>query len=263
MLDQAIEELKIRGYTLLRSLVPEQMRREAREALLKVYRDEAQVPRQTAEPGCLRAYNLVRRAAIFRQALQQPEVIEIVERVLGRECILHSFEARSALPGGGQQSLHRDMPFVPDFPLSINVVWMLDDFTAENGATRVVPGSHRRAEGPERDRVYPDEVLAIAPAGTILMFDTMTWHGGGPNRTEQLRLGMHVHYCRSWVKPQRDHPRSMDAQSLQDATPLLIRLLGYHSQMEYEPVLNDFQRIPVPATIRQESVREGDYFLGR
>jgi ectoine hydroxylase-related dioxygenase (phytanoyl-CoA dioxygenase family) len=140
------------------------------------------------------------------------------------------------------------MPFVKDIALSVNVVWMLDDFTAENGATRVVPGSHRRTEGPERDRVYPDEELAIATAGTLLLFNTATWHGGGPNRTDKLRRGFHVHYCRSWVKPQRDHPRSMDEESLAGASPLLIRLLGYHSQLEYEPELNDHRRLEPPKT---------------
>jgi ectoine hydroxylase-related dioxygenase (phytanoyl-CoA dioxygenase family) len=243
---RALEDLAHKGYTLVYGAVPQAMLEELREALGRVYRDETVVPRQRAEAGCLRAYNLVRRAAIFREALQKREVIAIVDQMLGKDCILHSFEARTALPGGGQQSLHRDMPFVEKMALSVNVVWMLDDFTAENGATRVVPGSHARPEGPERDSVYPDEVLATAPAGTLLLFNTMAWHGGGPNRTERIRRGIHAHYCRSWVKPQRDHPRSMDAASLADATPLLIRLLGFHSQMEFEPVLNEHQRIAVP-----------------
>lgn len=246
MLSRALEELKTQGYTLLYGLVSAQRLESLRAALDKVYRDEAHVPRQTAEAGCLRGYNLVRRAAVFREALQQPEVIAVVEEVLGKDCILHSFESRSALPGGGRQSLHRDMPCAQNVPLSINVVWMLDDFTVKNGATRVVPGSHLRPDGPERDKVYPDEFLAVAPAGTLLLFNTLTWHGGGPNNTNVIRRAFHVHYCRSWVKPQRDHPRSMDAESLRDATPLLIRLLGYHSQMEFEPALNEHQRIPLP-----------------
>ena len=239
---RALHELRTQGYTLLHGLLPGDRLEELRAALDRMYRDEAHVPRQTSEPGTLRGYNLVRRAAVFREALQQPEVVALVDELLGSSCILHSFEARSALPGGGQQSLHRDMPFVENAILSINVVWMLDDFTEENGATRVVPGSFARPEGPERGRVYPDEVLAVAPAGTLLLFNTLTWHGGGPNRTGRIRRAFHVHYCRSWVKPQRDHPRSIDPESLAGATPLLIRLLGYHSQMEFEPELNDHRR---------------------
>lgn len=247
MLERAIEELNTQGYTLLPGMIPAERVRRLAEALDRVYRDEAHVERQRAEAGCLRGYNLIRRDPLFREALQEPEIVAIAEALLGKDCILHSFESRSALPGGGQQSLHRDMPFVQGIALSLNVVWMLDDFTEENGATRVVPGSHLRVEGPERDRVYPDEVLAVAPAGSLVAFNTMTWHGGGPNHTDRIRRGFHVHYCRSWVKPQRDHVRSMDAASLLDATPLLIRLLGYHSQMEFEPELNQHQRVPVPA----------------
>jgi len=243
-----VAEIGERGYAVLPTRAPAEMLQGLREALERMYREEADTPRQHAEPGCLRGYNLVRRAAVFRQALLYSRVIDVVEAILGRDCILHSFESRSALPGGGEQSLHRDMPFVPHMALSINVLWLLDDFTAENGATRLIPGSHRRPEGPEPGRVYPDEVLALAPAGTILAFDTMTWHGGGANRTNQIRRGIHVHYCRSWVKPQRDHTRSMDPAALVGASPLLIRLLGYYAQPEFEAAPNDFRRNPMPGS---------------
>ena len=246
MLETHVQELLSQGYTLFHGLVaPERLER-LRAALDQVHAEEAHVPRQSAEAGCLRGYNLIRRHALFREALQQPEIVGLAEAVLGPTCILHSFESRSALPGGGRQSLHRDMPWVPDTPLSVNVVWMLDDFTEESGATRVVPGSHRRPDGPERDRIYPDEVLALAPAGTLLAFSSHTWHGGGPNRTERLRRAFHVHYCRSWVKPQRDHTRSLDPPALEGATTLFLRLLGYHSQMEFEPERNEHQRLPIP-----------------
>jgi ectoine hydroxylase-related dioxygenase (phytanoyl-CoA dioxygenase family) len=244
--EKAVGEIREQGWTLIPGHVGGERLEALRGALDRVHEREAHVPRQTAEKGCLRCYNLVRRDALFREALQDPLVVAMADALLGGDCILHSFEARSALPDGGFQSLHRDMPFVRDFPLSMNVVWMLDDFTAENGATRVVPYSHQRPHSPERDKVYDDEVLAIAPAGSLVAFDTRTWHGGGPNRTDRIRRGFHVHYCKSWVKPQRDHPRSMDAESLQGATPLLIRLLGYHSQLEYEPTLNEHTRLPAP-----------------
>jgi ectoine hydroxylase-related dioxygenase (phytanoyl-CoA dioxygenase family) len=246
--ETALKELRTQGFTILRGVVEPERLDALRNALDRVYRDEAHVPRQTAEKGCLRGYNLVRRDTLFREALQEPAVVELAEAMLGQDCILHSFESRSALPGGGQQLLHRDMPYADGVCLSVNCVWMLDDFTEENGATRVVPFSHLRAEGPEANRVYQDEYLAIEPAGTVLLFNMLTWHGGGHNRTNRIRRAFHVHYCRSWVKPQRDHPRSMDADSLRDATPLLVRLLGYHSQMEFEPVRNEHQRLPVPPT---------------
>src|SRR3954465_111376 len=123
MHERALNELKTQGYTMLHGLVTEERLGGLRGAPGKGDRQEAPVPRQTAEPGCLRGYNLVRRDALFREALQQPEVVALAEALLGSDCILHSFEARSALPGGGQQSLHRDMPFVEKIALSVNVVW--------------------------------------------------------------------------------------------------------------------------------------------
>jgi ectoine hydroxylase-related dioxygenase (phytanoyl-CoA dioxygenase family) len=257
--EREVAEIRDHGYAVLSERAPPEIVADLREALDRLHAREAHLPRQAAEGGCLRGYNLVRRDAAFRAALQYPPVIFIAEAILGDDCILHSFESRSALPGGGQQSLHRDMPFVPSTPLSVNVVWMLDDFTETNGATRLVAGSHRRPEGPQPGQIYAQEVLAIAPAGTILAFDTMTWHGGGTNRTDRIRRGIHVHYCRSWVRPQRDHVRSMDGESLTGATPLLVRLLGYRSQMEFEPALNDFRKLPVPPEAGGDPADDGSW----
>src|SRR5215472_4473545 len=98
MVDEAVSQIRQQGYAILPGLVsPERLVR-LRAALDRVYAAEAHVPQQTSEKGCLRGYNLVRRDALFREALQQPEVLELVEAILGGDCILHSFESRSALP---------------------------------------------------------------------------------------------------------------------------------------------------------------------
>ncbi|MDA1192790.1 MAG: phytanoyl-CoA dioxygenase family protein, partial [Candidatus Poribacteria bacterium] len=194
MNEVALKELRTQGYTVLYDLFGGERLEALRDALDTVYRDEAHIPRQTAEKGCLRGYNLVRRDARFREALQEPAVVELVDAILGDNCILHSFESRSALPGGGQQSLHRDMPYVENTPLSINCVWMLDDFTKENGATRIRPGSHAAPEGPEPNKVYDDELLITGAAGTVILFNTHMWHGGGHNHTDTIRRAFPVHY---------------------------------------------------------------------
>ena len=80
-------------------------------------------------------------------------------------------------------------------------MWMLDDFTEENGATRVVPGSHLWDGQPEQRKVYPGEVQATGTAGTVVVFDSRLFHAGGANRSAAPRRGLTVFFCRSWAKP--------------------------------------------------------------
>jgi ectoine hydroxylase-related dioxygenase (phytanoyl-CoA dioxygenase family) len=128
--------------------------------------------------------------------------------------------------------------------LTCNSLWLLDDFTRDNGATRIVPGSnHRDESAPETS---PDEIQVIAPAGTVVIFDAATWHGGAENRTQNPRRVIHGYFCRSWVKPQLDHTRSYDPEWLETASPLLKRLMGFNHQVAYEEPEGTFRTVTGP-----------------
>jgi hypothetical protein len=113
------------------------------------------------EPGCRRLANLVDKGEVFRQAIIHPGLLELVRHVLGPQIKLSSLNARSVNPcGNGAQPLHADMSAVADERgyWVCNTVWMLDDYTPDNGALRVVPGSHRLRQLP-RD-VLADPVIS-------------------------------------------------------------------------------------------------------
>ena len=97
-----------------------------------------------------------------------------------------------------------------------NSVWMLDDFTAENGATRVVPGSHRwQGVSPAGlYATYPGERLVTGPAGTVVVMNAHMWHGGTPNRTASPRRAMHVYFTR-WDKPQQQYQKQLLSPEVQ------------------------------------------------
>jgi ectoine hydroxylase-related dioxygenase (phytanoyl-CoA dioxygenase family) len=130
---------------------------------------------------------------------------------LGGEFKLSSLNSRAALPGQGLQALHADWgkAVEPGDYYVCNSIWLLDDFTEENGATRVVPGTQRSGKLP-RDVMdnpadpHPDERLLIAPAGTVVIFNSHTWHGGTLNRSAKRRRAMHSYFCR------RDQPQQLD-----------------------------------------------------
>jgi ectoine hydroxylase-related dioxygenase (phytanoyl-CoA dioxygenase family) len=176
------------------------------------------------------------RHEVFRELAQLPAVLEVIDQMLGDDCILSGVNMRSVLPGSAPQTLHRDTEiwgpslFWMDYPIGINVGWAFDDFTAENGATRIVPGSHRR---PDASAAEPMVALE-APAGSLLAFDARLIHGAGENCSHGIRRAAFTFYVRHWLKPQTDHKRSIDRSLLETLSPTLMRLLGFQRQTPVE-----------------------------
>ncbi len=130
--------------------------------------------------------------------------------------------------GGG---LHIDSPItymvepLPDLTLSIQAVWMLTDFTIENGASRVVPGTHRSQRKPDRSH-RDDEVVLTGPAGSVAVWLSQSWHRHGPNASGSARPGVICQYGRSWVKPFVDLRSPLTAETAPLFSPRLRYMMG-------------------------------------
>ncbi len=154
--------------------------------------------------------NMPARAVEFLALVDNPVVLEVVESVLGSDIVLGSMNARIVRPGDPQQGLHSDIPRVHRRlvgpPIMLQAVWMIDGFTAENGATRVVPGSHRAASpSPPPDRSIPHLAAPTGPPGSVLIFDGQCWHGGGSNHSAFRRRAVFAHYrVAPWMRFQTD-----------------------------------------------------------
>jgi ectoine hydroxylase-related dioxygenase (phytanoyl-CoA dioxygenase family) len=168
------------------------------------------------EAHARRLANLVDKGEVFRRAILLPPVVECVRHVLGPQVKLSSLNARSADPNGDvPQPLHVDMSALRDEHgyWVCNTIWMLDDFTTENGATRVIPGSHKWGRRPQdvlEDPLapHPEEILVLGGAGSIAVMNAHAWHGGTANRTAAPRLAMHAFYCRR-DKPQQQYQKEL------------------------------------------------------
>ena len=118
-----------------------------------------------------------------------------------------------------------------------NTVWLLDDFTPDNGATRVVPGSHLWRQRPQDALAdpmapHPQEVLVLGKAGSIAVMNSHTWHGGTANRTPAPRLAMHGFYCRR-DKPQQQYQKQLlDAERPGGAVARAARPAGHRRSPE-------------------------------
>ncbi len=172
------------------------------------------------EDGTARLANLVNKDPLFDLIWTNPRLLAAMSHVLDGDLKLSSLNARASLPGHGLQALHCDgSPTNPDFaPLSengrkrflgCNSIWLLSDFTPENGATRLVPGSHRSGLDPRQDlddpqAPHPDEMLVLGKAGTVFVFNAFTWHGGTLNRSDSPRHALHCYFCRRGLPQQTD-----------------------------------------------------------
>lgn len=184
------------------------------------------------EPGTDRLANLVNFGEVFERAIAEPKLLACVRQVLGAEFKLSSLNARSARPGSDwTQPLHCDTGALPDERGNsvCNIIWMLDDFTSENGATRYVPGTHRAGKLPQdaladAAATHADEKLVTGKAGTVVVMNAHLWHGGTANRTGKPRLALHSFYCRR-DQPQQQYQKRLLSEDVQQRASNELRWL--------------------------------------
>jgi len=181
-----------------------------------------------------RVWNVLSRHPIFADLAEHPTALRLLRSVLGWPMLLGNLSANITGPGGGEMVLHADQIFVPtpwpSDPQGANAAWCVDDFTADNGATCFVPGSHRLHRPPGPD----DVVTAVpmeAPAGSLVVFESRVWHRTGFNRTaDERRAGIFGWYTRPIYRTQENWFLSLDPSVWRDASDELRVLLGYRAE---------------------------------
>lgn len=185
--------------------------------------------------GNQRVFSLLNKGEEFEHCVQEPSTLDVMEEVLGFNFLLSSTHANIAGPGGSPMNVHADQTFArppwPPYALVANSMWMLDDFTEENGATRVVPGSHLLGRQPDYDRGEGDveTVPVCGPAGSVMIFDGRLWHQTGANVTGRARHGILNYYCRGYVRQQQNFFNGLKPEVAERSGPRMRRLLGFEN----------------------------------
>jgi hypothetical protein len=182
-----------------------------------------------------RVWNVLSRDPVFADLVEHPLALELVKSVVGWPALLGNLSANITGPGGGEMVLHADQIFVPEpwptDPQGVNVAWCVDDFTEENGATRMVPGSHRLHRSPREDEADTPTVPLEAPAGTMVVFESRVWHKTGFNRTKnQHRAGIFGWYTRPIYRTQENWFLTLNPGLRQFASDDMLVLLGYRAE---------------------------------
>lgn len=227
---QQLDEL---GYLVLPGFVPPALLAALRDRVEALWTEEGDDAGSEFRPeaGARRLANLVDKGTLFADIVTLPKILACMEHVIGPGCKLSSLNARSTNPHNGDaQPWHADAGAIADDRgyWVCNSVWMLDDFTEENGATRLIPRSHawRRLPEPGNTGALPDEQLVTGQAGTVVIMNAHMWHGGTANRTDRCRRALHAFYTRE-DKPQQQYQKALLRPATVAAlTPLQRRVLA-------------------------------------
>jgi ectoine hydroxylase-related dioxygenase (phytanoyl-CoA dioxygenase family) len=224
-----------RGYTIVENAIEPALLDELNETLLKLERDLKIVPAKNGFEGhhTVRIYNLLAHGDVFARIPVHANVLPIVEGVLDKGCLISSLSSISIDPGEIAQPIHADdqvMPVAkPHVPFVCNSMWALTDFTEENGATRIIPGTHL-AENPVYGGTY-DSIPAEMKKGSVLIWHGSLWHGGGANKSKARRVGVAMNYCAGYIRQQENQQLGLPLETLRNFSPRLQELCGFGTYM--------------------------------
>lgn len=181
-----------------------------------------------------RIWNLISRDPLFCELVEHPLALQLVREVLGWPALLSGISANIAYQHGDEEVLHCDQACSPepwDRPHGINLVWCLDSFTSENGATRIARRSHFLNRSPRDGEALPDFEPLVAKAGSLAVMDGRLWHHTGRNMTDQPRAGIFSWYTLPVFLPQENWPLSLNPMLRQFGSETLLTLLGFRPQI--------------------------------
>ncbi|MEH7304578.1 phytanoyl-CoA dioxygenase family protein [Neobacillus drentensis] len=245
--EQEKKDLDEKGFVIFENLIDEKWLNELREK----YNDLVEIEGAEAgtevhqEAGTHRLSNLMNKGEVFDGCYTHPKVLASIYHIIKREFKVSAMNGRDAVKGHGLQALHEDwndsffeegvMEKDGDYrnpadPFNVAIsLWMLDDFKEDNGATRVVPGTHLK-KAPQfylKDRLadHPEQVLVTGKAGTVAVMNSHLWHGGTNNLTGESRRVLHPYYVAREFKQQQDQRKYITKETYDRISPAARYLL--------------------------------------
>ena len=233
-------ELNKQGYTIIRNLVDENWLNTLRETI-----DKAFIEHRTTQ---LNNNNDIKTNGVALHALlSNPIFISFLENLQNKgffnflsesffksNCIINSFSALDNLPNQPNFSaiVHRDLRFYSgDFPIMLNCLLMVDDFTIDNGGTYLLPYSHLEERKPSDGEFFSKAIQATGKKGDMIIFNANIWHSSAPNITQDHRRAIPITVSRSFMKQLLDYPRAIGYDKMNSFPLELQQLLGYHSRV--------------------------------
>ena len=219
------DSLDRNGYVILGPLIEENHLQKMRDRYDEAIEQEGANPQNAKKEGIGRVADTVvkpmNRDGLLDPIFMHPRLLAAVRHVLGVHCKYIGSNYHCALPGYGHQGIHADFAWgIKGEPEVVNAVWLIDEFNEDNGATRIVPGTHLSGIHPSGDLVndkprdlnapVEGEIRVTGPAGSCFVYNAHLWHGGTQNCTNKLRRAQHAFFSRSHRPSSTDVPAVID-----------------------------------------------------
>jgi ectoine hydroxylase-related dioxygenase (phytanoyl-CoA dioxygenase family) len=246
-LPELLAQLRSDGYVILPELMPPQERQAIRQALAPYLQGEHPGRNHFEGYKSQRVYALLAKSPVFADLAAHPLVWNVCEELLGPSFMLGACLAIQTHPGETVQPLHFDDSFYrvprPRPAYGISTFWNIDEFTVENGATEIIPGSHLWGEETplgaafddsfqpgfvQPEQHHPDLQSAVMPAGSLMITQGTLWHRGGANRSSKPRLVITPQYCAAWCRQMETMLLAVPPETVARYPARVQQLLGYN-----------------------------------
>ena len=235
VLDEQLLRLKLDGWCVVENVIPEGSISAVRESVAAA---TGRHGRPDAPMAIGHRTGLINYDQSFAPFLTAPHFLGLIKAALGEHVRVSFTSAMINYPGNARGTLHADWPFnqhnaghipapYPDIVAHLTTLWMLSPYTEENGATIIVPGSHRMETNPSADSCihdeaapYPTEIQVTGKAGSVLVMDSRMWHAAGANRTDAARVAMAIRFAPWWLNLNGLMPGSGERARMMQVTGL-------------------------------------------
>lgn len=226
-IDADFDVLMEHGFVIIENLIPHEICEEIKAECLSLL---GHTGRNSFEGHkTQRVYNVLSKTRQTDKLATHPRILGLMDKFFEPGFLLSQSQIINIQPGEAPQGLHTDDSFYklprPRQPLGAATVWAIDAFTETNGATVVIPGSHKW--GDDRTGQRDEAISAVMPQGSVIFFLGTTWHGGGQNRSESARFAITHQYCEAYMRQQENYLLELSKETVCNLSPELQSLVGY------------------------------------
>ena len=231
------------GYVVLPDLLSRKEASNARDLILQLAEQERQENKLIVQGKKERLYGLIYKGDIFASMVQDSLILSVIKAIIGEDAVLGGFSAHILHSGAKNMGIHVDYPYwamsapYPKYPiLEIQVIWMMEDFTANNGAPLFVPGSQNLATRPEQKKFDQTARKITGTAGTAVISHGLCWHNTSDNTSDRPRVSLLGNYTPEYVHPLENNLFDSQPETIKNASPQLRKLLRHVSMPQASPI---------------------------
>lgn len=241
-LRDVLEGVRTLGYAVVEGVLTSSFIDSTREAM---YRVQEEILRdvgkerldRAGEIGVLRL--MMKYDPHFFKFLEIPELLAVIDHTVSNTAIMHlqngfilPSSPKEETPSVFQNRFHQDFPRVLNgYVASINMMFAIDEFSTETGATHVVPDTHQKTEAPDEKHLSKHAIAVECPAGSMVVFDSTLWHAAGANTSGKDRLAINHQFTRSYIKQQLDYVRALGDATVLAQPSRTQQLLGWYTRV--------------------------------